>query len=77
MKGEGDLWLVLLMSGHRDKHQLLKITTSYTERFDGDPGSAPKSPLGDFVVALPKSRIVSARPFDVRLSQDLFEHREG
>lgn len=77
MKDEGDLWLVLLMSGHRNQRQELNITTSYTEKFDEDSISAPQYDLGDFVVALPKNRIISARPFDVTLSQELFEHREG
>ena len=76
MKDEGDLWLVLLMSGHRDQRQELKITTSYTEKFDEDVSSAPQVPLGDFIVALPKNRVVSARPFDVNLSQELFERSE-
>ncbi len=76
MKEEGDLWLVLLMSGHRDKRQELKITTSYTEKFDQDMISALELPFGDFVVALPKSRIVSARPFDINLSQELFERSD-
>lgn len=77
MKDEGDLWLVLLMSGHRDKRQKLRITTSYTEKFNESSSSAPSLPIGEFVVALPKNRIVSARPFNVNLSQELFERSEG
>ena len=77
MREEGDLWLVLLMSGYRDERQELKITTSYTEKFDEDLISVLELPFGDFVVALPKSRIVSARPFDVNLSQGLFERSGG
>ena len=77
MRDEGDVYLVLLMSGHRDKRQELKITTSYTDKFNEDPSSAANSPLGDFVVALAKSRIVSARLFDVNLSPELFKHRRA
>ncbi len=73
-KDEGDLWLVLLMSGYRDRRQNLKVTTSYAAKFGEDLSTPPRVPLGDYVIALPKSRVVSARPFDISLSQDLFEH---
>ena len=82
MEDEGDLWLVLLMSGHRDEHQELRITTNYTAKFEEDAleeddlGAASKLPLGGFVVALPKKRIVSARPFNVELYEEVFAHRQ-
>ncbi len=76
IKDEGDLLLVLLMSGYRDERQELRITTSYAAKLDEDLEAERKLHLGDFVVALPKSRIVSARPFDVDLYDELFKHRE-
>ena len=73
MKDESDLWLVLLMSGHRDERQELTITTNYTAKFREDDLDVARSlPLGGFVVALPKNRIVSARPFDVGLYEEAF-----
>lgn len=74
---EGDLWLVLLMSGHRDERQDLKITTNYAAKLDESIGVASELSLADFRIAVPKRRIVSARPFDIELYQGLFERREG
>ena len=74
MKHEDDLWLVPLMSGYRDEHQELRITTNYAAKQDDELMAGRSVPLSDFVVALPKSRIVSARPFDVELFQAMFEH---
>ncbi len=75
-KDEGDLWLVLLMSGHRDERQVLRITTNYAARLDEELSPGHKLPLGGFVVALPKNRIVSARPFNLELYGELFESRD-
>ena len=76
IKDEGDLWLVLLMSGHRDERQEMRITTNYAAKLDEDLSAERELPLSNLVVALSKSRIVSARPFDVELYEELFEHRE-
>ena len=73
IEDEGDLWLGLLMSGHRDERQELRITTNYMDKFDEDDLDAA---IG-FVVALPKNRTVSARPFDIELYEGVFEHLKG
>ena len=73
MENDDDLWLVLVMSGYRDGQQELRITTSYAAKQDDELMAGRGLPLDDFVVALPKSRIVSARPFDVELYQAMFE----
>ena len=77
IKDEGDLWLVLLMSGYRDEQQELRITTNYAAKLDEYLSAERKLPLGNLVVALSKSRIVSARPFDIELYEELFEHPKG
>ena len=77
MKHEDDLWLVPLMSGYRDEQQELRITTNYAAKQDDELMAGRSLPLGDFVVALPKSRIVSARPFDVELFRAMFEHSKA
>lgn len=77
MRDEGDLWLLLLMSGYRDKRQELSITTNYAAKLDEDNlDAAGKLPVDGFEVALPKSRIVSVRPFDVELYEEVFEQHE-
>ena len=76
-RDEGDLLLAPLMSGHRDARQELTITTYYGEKLDDNVRETHGLSLGDLVVAVRKSQIVSARPFDVDLYQDLFERRQG
>ncbi len=78
MEDEGDLWLMLLMSGHRDERQDLRITTNYAAKLKMlGLDAVHELPLGGFVVALPKKRVVSARPFDVELYEEVFEEDEG
>ena len=68
-KDQGDLWLVPLMSGYRDDQHRLKMTTSYADELDEAILESRGLSPADLTVAIDKSRIVSARPFDIELYQ--------
>lgn len=76
-KDQGDLWLAPLMSGYRDEQRKLRITTYYVDELVGEPDALddatqakPGLSPADLMVTIPKSRIVSARPFDIELYED-------
>ncbi|MYA18648.1 MAG: hypothetical protein F4Z28_18750 [Gammaproteobacteria bacterium] len=67
--GESDVSIIPLMSGYRrPNNKRLKITVYYQEPLR----KAGRDGLLDFLVALPKDRIVSARRFDLDVYEQSF-----
>ena len=67
--GESDVSIIPLMSGYRrPKDRLLKITVYYQQALR----DAGRDGLMNFLVALPKNRILSARRFDLDVYEQSF-----
>ena len=68
---DSDVSIMPIFSGHRDQEHQLQLTTSYIDPLLQEASSEALSEsssmfLSEFVIVLRKSRIVSARPFDLR-----------
>ena len=68
---DSDVSIMPIFSGHRDQEHQLQLTTSYIDPLLQEASSKALNEggtmfLSEFVIVLRKSRIVSARPFDLR-----------
>ena len=73
----GDVAIIPFISGHRDKHKRLQLTTFYGQAMaDFANDEASKLTMEDFKVVLPKDRIESARRFDLDVYVGAFQRSD-